>query len=141
MRSFYLHFLNRLVWFTLITTAVILGLAYLAVPHPYRSVALPFLFPFFFSVTLIVHFILSKAYEKRPAVFVSRFMLTSFLKLIFYVAVLTVYLLLNRDDAIPFSVPYLLLYVLFTAFEVISFLGYARKSVPRQERKNESFTN
>jgi hypothetical protein len=135
MRSFNLQFLNRLIWFTFFTAALILGLAYLTVPREYVSKALPFLFPFFFSVTLIVHYFLTKACEMRPAIFVTRFMLTSFLKLLFYLVVLVVYLLLNPGEALRFSIPFLLLYSLFTGFEVWSLVNFTRKKTG--EHKSE----
>ena len=63
-----------------------------------------------------------KAVERRPARFVNVFMLTTMLKLMLFLAVMVVYVLLNREDAMPFILTYFVLYVIYTVLEVVSIL-------------------
>ena len=117
MKHNYLDFLKKLLIYT-----VILGvIGYLIVsilPDEYITPTLPYLFVFFFSVTLIVHYILLKVSLKRVANFVNYFMLLTFGKLIFFLSVILIYALLYRDDAPQFIISFFILYVFFTAFEV-----------------------
>jgi hypothetical protein len=87
----------------------------------------------FYAVTLAVHYLMLKASEKNPGSFVTRFMLVSFLKLLFYIIVLIAYLLLNKSDALRFTVPYLILYVLYSAFEISSITRYSKKNIKNQQ--------
>jgi len=108
-------------------------LAFFLLPKGSASVTVPFQFVFFYTVTLCVHYVLLKAARKSPGSFVTRFMVVSFLKLLLYVIVLVIYLLLNKGDALRFTVPYLMLYVLFSSFEIYSFLKISKTFVPDQK--------
>jgi phosphotransferase system glucose/maltose/N-acetylglucosamine-specific IIC component len=54
-------------------------------------------------------------------------MAVSFLKMFFYLAVAIGYVLLNRENAKPFMAVFLLLYVVYTAFEVVEFLKVVKQ--------------
>ncbi|MBP6977447.1 MAG: hypothetical protein PHD61_06550 [Bacteroidales bacterium] len=133
MQSPFIRFLIRLSVFTLFA-GLVFGLIYVLLPTGYASVAIPYQFLFFYLVTLCVHYYLLKAVQKSPASFVTRFMLVSFLKLLLYVIVLVIYLLLNKEDALRFTIPYLILYVLFSSFEIYSFLRIS-KSCPNDQQE------
>jgi hypothetical protein len=109
----------RLFIFTLLI-ALLGFLAFYLLPASYYSPAFPFLLVFFAAVTLIVHKIILKALDKRPAKFINYFMLTTFIKLFFFLAVMVIYALLNREDAIRFIIIYFILYLFFTVFDVVS---------------------
>ncbi len=125
MKSPFLTFLKRLLIFTLITGFAGFIIFFL-IPIHYYTPTYPFLLAFYFALTLIVHNILQKAVNKRPARFVNLFMLTTFLKLFFILILMVVYALIRSEDAISFIITYFCLYILFTTFEVISILNYAR---------------
>lgn len=122
----FLRFLTRLSVFSIILGLFTL-LIFLFIPIRYASPTLPYQFVFFYTVTLSVHFVLLKASQKNPGRFVARFMLTSFMKLLFYLAVLIIYLILNKNDTLRFVIPYFILYVCYTTFEVVSISHYTRK--------------
>ena len=61
-----------------------------------------------------------KASQKSFARFTSSFMMITFLKLMILMAVLLLYVLTHRNDAIPFIIWYFIFYVCFTTFEVIN---------------------
>ncbi|HNS17731.1 MAG TPA: hypothetical protein PKH94_10615 [Bacteroidales bacterium] len=132
MRSPFPRFVARLTVFTLIL-GLMTWLAFFLLPKGSASVTVPFQFVFFYTVTLCVHYVLLKAARKSPGSFVTRFMVVSFLKLLLYVIVLVIYLLLNKGDALRFTVPYLMLYVLFSSFEIYSFLKISKTFVPDQK--------
>lgn len=123
MKPSYAGYIKHALIFTLVIG--LLGyLLFYFLPGSYYTQVFPVLLLFFLSVSLTVHYLLIKAIRKRPAKFINQFMLTTFLKLMFYIVVMVVYALLNRDDAIPFIVTYFILYLFYTGFELISILRY-----------------
>ena len=121
MQSQLLQFLKKITFFTLIIGLIVV-VARFSIPQTYFSPALPFLLLFFYAINIIVFNILIKASKKRANSFINQFMVSSFLKLLLYVIVLSLYVFLNKKDAIPFAISFLLLYILFTVFEVTSLL-------------------
>ena len=125
MKSVYLNFLKRIIIFSVAFALICFTVGYF-LPAEYITPALPYLFLFFLSITLVVHYVLFKASEKRFSKFTTYFMLATFLKLMLYIAVLLIYVLLNRSDAIPFIITFFILYIFYTVFEVISILSYSK---------------
>jgi len=121
MKLSFLQFLRNLAIFTIIIALVGCVVVYF-LPDNYISPVIPYLFLFFFVVTLLVHFILLKATGKRFAKFVPYFMLATTLKLFLYAVVLLLYTFTHRADAINFIISFFILYLLFTAFETITLL-------------------
>lgn len=140
MKNLYIIFLKKLLVFTIIVALV--GFIFtILLPANYITPTLPFLYVFFFAATLVVHYILLKVSEKRTPGFINMFMLVTFGKLIFFLTIILVYALLNRDDAVPFIVAFFILYVVFTVFEVtLSLLHSKAKSTTEptaEEKKKE----
>lgn len=122
MQSAYLKFFNRLfifaVLFALLSWLIISNLK-----PEWQSPVWPFIIVFFFAITLILHRILLRSSGERFARFANQFMLITFVKMIFYVAVMLIYVfLVNPDDAIPFVVTFFVCYLAFTSFEVVEIL-------------------
>ena len=141
MNNLYIKFLKKLLVFTIIVALV--GFIFtMLLPANYITPTLPFLYVFFFAATLVVHYILLKVSEKRTPGFINMFMLVTFGKLIFFLTIILVYALLNRDDAVPFIVAFFILYVFFTVFEVtLSLLQSKAKSTTEptdEEKKKEA---
>ena len=86
--------------------------------NPYFVPVLPVAVLFFFLVTNLVHAYLLKNSEKSNSRFTSQYMAASFLKMFFYLAVAIVYVMFNKEAAKPFFINFLLLYVVYTSFEV-----------------------
>jgi hypothetical protein len=60
-----------------------------------------------------------KAAVKRPAAFTNTYMALNMLKLLLYIIVLLGYaLLVNRHDAVNFTITFFVFYILFTVFEI-----------------------
>jgi len=92
----------------------------------YRPV-LPFTVLFFYLVTNLVHAYLLKIAVKSGSRFTSQYMAVSFLKMFFYLAIAIVYALLNREYAKIFLANFLLLYAIYTTFEVLQFSRFVRQ--------------
>ena len=112
-------FVIRLFIFTLVI-ALLGFLTFYLLPAGCYSPTFPFLLVFFAAVTLITHKVILKALDKRPVKFVNYFLLTTFIKLFFFLAVMVIYALLNREDAIRFIIIYFVLYLFYTVFDVVS---------------------
>lgn len=89
---------------------------------------LPVVVLFFFIVTNLVHAYLLNIAGKSSSGFSSKYMAASFLKMFLYLAVAIVYLIYNREEARIFIANFLLLYIIFTGFEVYEFLKVVRPS-------------
>ncbi|HNW68927.1 MAG TPA: hypothetical protein PKI01_00895 [Bacteroidales bacterium] len=91
--------------------------------------ALPFLVPFFFSVSILSNLWLLSVPAENPNKFVRIFMMATFLKFFLYIIVLVAYVMLQRDDAVRFMFSFLVLFVLFLVFDVIILL----QSLPKKK--------
>lgn len=87
-------------------------------PAKLYSPALPFLVIFVFSSQLILLKILFGTVGSKFNRFVNRFMAASFLKLLLYLVVILVYSSIYRSDALPFAVSFVILYMVYTVFEI-----------------------
>jgi hypothetical protein len=100
---------------------------YTTILKSYFLIVLPFAVLLFYLVTNLVHIYLLKIAGKSGSGFVSKYMAVSFLKMFFYLAVAIVYVVFNRENAKPFFVNFLLLYVVYSSFEVVEFLKVVRQ--------------
>lgn len=114
--------LTRYIVFTIIIAVAAFGIS-VFLPQSMRTPALPFLIPFFLVLGFGVHAILLKMSGNKFSRFVNAYLVASFLKLFLYLIVMVIYIYLNRHDALPFAITFLLLYILYSIFEVISFLS------------------
>lgn len=106
----------------LIFSIVIAGLAALfqwLVPA-YASPALPFIVLFFFVITLFTIFIVLRDDQGKDGQrFVSGYLLSRIIKLFSCLLFLFLYILINRQDAWKFGISFIILYFMFSIFEVI----------------------
>jgi hypothetical protein len=117
MNSTFLTFVKKIFIFTIIISSITVVL-YFLLPANFITPALFFLLPFFFAITVLSHYMQLKTIKKSFARFTSNFMMITFLKLIVLMAVLLLYVLTHRNDAIPFIIWYFIFYLCFTTFEV-----------------------
>lgn len=82
----------------------------------------------FYTVTLIVHYVLLKSGKQKAQPFVRNFIATTFLKLLAYLLILVIYVLLNRENAMAFIVTFLILYLFYTVFETIAIIKFFKKT-------------
>jgi len=128
MRSQYVDFLRRLLIFSAVAGLLITAAAFV-VPSGYLSPATPFLFFFFIACTLLSFWVLLRSMQKRFVRFVNTFLLTIIAKLFLFLLVIVGYVLLNRADAVPFMISFLVLYLCFTVFETVMVVMASKKTI------------
>jgi len=128
MKSFYLKSVQKLLIYSGILGLIIRGLAFI-IPAQYITPTLPFQFVFFVALTILICNILLKAHHERFGKFLNTYLLITTVKLLFFLAVIVVYLFLHRSDAAPFAISFFILYLCFTAFEVTILVLYSKKQI------------
>ncbi len=102
---------------------IITSILYFILPKPYISYALLFLVPLFLATTLITNLFLFSANTENPNKFIRTFMLTTFLKFMFYILVLVAYVMMFRNDAVNFIISFFILFVFYLVFDVALLLN------------------
>ena len=118
-------FSKNLIIVSIITVALTFGFSYI-VPENLISNSWPFIAAFFFAISLLVHRYLLKKAGGQHTKFVNAFLLTTTVKLLLFLAIIVIYVLLNRDDAIGFILTFFTYYLIYTSFEIVSILKYLR---------------
>jgi hypothetical protein len=98
----------------------------LFLPQYYLPV-LPYLLLFFAGTTILIHAFQLHQAKKNMAKFANSNMLISFSKLFLYSLVAILYFILDTENAKVFVVCLMLLYLIFTTFEVISVLKITKR--------------
>ena len=111
-------YIFRLLVFSIILTSGTFCMQFLC--PQYVSPALPFIVLFFFITMLISHYIILRGIYKENKNFVANYMLATIIRLVAYLIFLITDILLNREDAILFGISFIILYFLFSIFEIIT---------------------
>jgi hypothetical protein len=127
--SVYLSLLKKLLFFSLMLGSIATVL-FFVLPSKLITPALPFLFPFFISVTLISSYLLIRSSQKKFIKYLNVYLLTTVSRLFLYIAVMVTYIMLNRADILPFSISFLILYLCYTIFEVVWLVSFSRVDKP-----------
>ncbi len=98
-----------------------------AMPKQWVSPVLPVLPVFFMAVTFLIHKGFVGAVNLRPQQFVTRFMLITTIKLLSFMVLLLVYALMFKDDALQFLIAFFVLYLIYSAFEVVAVMNLNKK--------------
>jgi L-asparagine transporter-like permease len=115
-------FLFRLFMLGLILTCLGYGFFNFVLPESYFSF-FPALPVFLFIVTGVAHLYLVRASKGDNQKFVTKYLGAMGLKIFLYLVFILVFLAMDTSDPIPFIVSFLIMYVAFTVFEVISILN------------------
>lgn len=106
----------------LVFSAVVAGLTVLfqwLCPN-YASPALPFIVLFFCIITLFtIYIVLRDERGKAQNRFISNYYLSRIIKIFSCLVFLIAYLLLNKPDAIRFGIAFLVVYFMYSIFEVV----------------------
>jgi len=127
MQQAYKKFLNRIIVFTIVVGAI-QWVVSTQIPANYVSNSWPVIVLFFAAFTAIMHHYLLKSTLGNPKKFIFSFMMFTTVKILLYLAVILIYVLLNRMDAVAFIFAFFLNYFLFTSFEILSVLKYLRQN-------------
>jgi uncharacterized membrane protein len=82
---------------------------------------------FFVTTTFLIHAVLVKVAEKDPRRFVGYFMGITAIKLFGYLIIITIYALIEREAALGFTLWFLVLYLLYSGFEVVMLMKHFKK--------------
>lgn len=85
------------------------------------------LWGFFIIVTALIHIVLVRSSEQSPRKFITNFMALSGAKLFVYLMVIVIYALLKGKEALGFVILFLVLYFLYSIFEVVTLLKHFKK--------------
>lgn len=112
---------------TVIISAIGWILVHTYLPDKYFTgfLVLPLLF---FFITLALHYYLMKSSQKENIKFTPRFIGATGIKMMIYVILIAIYLLINRNQAVSFLICFLICYLLYTTFEIISILSYLKSN-------------
>lgn len=110
-----------------IVVLVLGAIVYSTLLKSFYNVILPIAVIFFYIATNLVHAFLLKIAEKSGTKFTSQYMAVSFLKMFAYLALAVIYALLNREYAKIFLVNFLVMYAIYTTFEVMQFSRFVRQ--------------
>jgi hypothetical protein len=76
--------------------------------------------------TCVSYFWIAKIVTEKPKAFVRVFMLQTTVKLFLYMACIVAYLFLYREHGIPFTVHFLVSYIVFAFFEVVLIVKFIK---------------
>jgi hypothetical protein len=108
--------------------AAVGALLFIFVIPEYYFKAFPLSFIVFFAVSFLSHRSLLKALEKSQAQFNNTFMLTFLIKLFAYTAFAAVVLIFSEENKKAFAVCLLILYTVYTSYDIKHILSAMRKS-------------
>lgn len=111
--------------------AIIGGLVFTLVFPDYYLQVLPFLLLFFYGTTWGIHSFLLKMSKKDPGKFTRSSMVISTFKLLLYSTLAVIYIIIERENAIPFVICLMLFYVVYTVFDVVEITKIMRSSGKR----------
>jgi hypothetical protein len=101
------------------------------IPQYYLPV-FPFLLVFFVVIAVAIHAYQLQLAKNNMAKFTRSNMLITFLKLFLYSAVAIIYIAVDTKNAKVFVICFLLLYVVFTIFEVFSLLKISANTIKKE---------
>lgn len=107
--------------------AVIGYFLFTGVFNPYYQVILPFVLLFIFLFTTVIHAILLKTARKKPKKLVNRFLMLTGLKMMIYLLIMIIYLIISKQDSVPFLLTFFIVYLVFTIFEISSILSCLKR--------------
>ncbi|HTX89297.1 MAG TPA: hypothetical protein VMC08_09935 [Bacteroidales bacterium] len=126
MKPILLSFTRNLAILALVL-GVVITVLYFLLPHSYFTPALPWLFIFFLTVTFAGFWVLIYATRGKFIRFLNLYLLTTIVKLVFFIGILVAYLFVYRKDAVPFGLWFFILYLVFTFFEAVALISYSKK--------------
>jgi len=82
---------------------------------------------YFSLVTILFHYGIVLTTQSRPQVFIRYYMAATTIKLLLHLAIIVFYSMSNREMATRFIITFMIMYLLFTAFEVMAVWRNIRK--------------
>jgi hypothetical protein len=121
MKDLFVRFLKRISVLSALL-GVLSVVLFFALPHGAISPLTPWLVLFFFAATSGLYYFLLQSVQQRFAAFINRFMIITVAKMLLYIIIIVMYSFLNTPDMFPFVFAFLILYLIYTVFEVTCFV-------------------
>jgi hypothetical protein len=122
--------LRKFILYSVITGAlIILGAWPISVYSPREIDILPvyFIVPFVMIVTILFHAFLLHASKGDPKTFIGKFIASSGLKLMIYIAVIVMYVIVYNHNSTVFLSAFFISYIGFTIIEILFILNHLKK--------------
>jgi F0F1-type ATP synthase assembly protein I len=116
---------SRLLVFSFVITVISATVFYFLFKEYFDSIYV-LLLAFNLFITYFVLKTLFNTYNKAPKRFNNTYLLFLPIKFIVYIIIFIIYILVNRENAIPFTVVFMLLYFLYSGFEVKEILQFSK---------------
>lgn len=104
-------------------------------PHYFN--VFPFLVLAFFIINALFFFSFFRSMKKSDAQFIRYFMASTAIKTILYLVIILVYVLVFPQYAIPFSITLLLLYFIFTAYDLLIMVKLLKRKREKKPSTNQ----
>jgi hypothetical protein len=121
MNQLFIKFARGLTVYTLIILLMSVAIYY-GLPAVKITAVYLYIIAFMYAINFLLLGKLSQAIQNKPNRFINTYMLFNFGKLFLYIAIISVYVYLYRNDAISFTITFFVYYLLFTAYEIMSLL-------------------
>lgn len=97
---------------------------FITILKEYFSFSFPVLLLVIFLITVLFHRYLIRSAGENSKKFPARFLGATGIKMGFYMILIILYVVLDRENAVPFLLVFMIIYLTFTIFEVVSVLNY-----------------
>lgn len=126
MKQTFNPYLFKITLFTLILLVISIILARISKPDIILPI-LPLIPLFFYLVNIGIHYLIVRITLKKAKQFYNYFMISTFVKLILYMAIILIYALTVRQGKISFTLSFFIFYLLYSGFEVITLSSHIKK--------------
>ncbi|MDR0605505.1 MAG: hypothetical protein LBG80_14495 [Bacteroidales bacterium] len=152
LKKIYYRYLQSLLIFSILVTVVYIVLRFV-IPW-IVSANLPYLIVIFVLVSALTHYIITRSdvermeHKSNPELskdeqmkeittierrFITRYMLTTAIKLLSFLVLLLLYAYTNREDAILFLLNFMAIYLIYSVFELV----YIKKPITEKKTKSK----
>ncbi len=97
---------------------------FITILKEYFSFSFPVLLLVIFLITVLFHRYLIRSAGESNKKFPAKFLGATGIKMGLYMILIIIYVVLDRENAVPFLLVFMIIYLTFTIFEIISILNY-----------------
>ncbi len=99
---------------------------FITILKEYFSFSFPVLLLVVFLINVLFHRYLIRSARRSNRKFPIKFMSATIIKMGLYLILIFLFVVFDRENAVPFLFVFIIIYVIFTIFEVISVLDYLK---------------
>ncbi|MCK4700125.1 MAG: hypothetical protein KAT38_07310 [Bacteroidales bacterium] len=97
---------------------------FITILKEYFSFSFPVLLLVIFLITVLFHRYIIRSTGESNRKFPAKFLGATVIKMGLYMILIISYVVFNRENAVPFLLVFMIIYLIFTIFEVVSVLDY-----------------